>query len=141
MYPSEHYAYWQYTLGWTDFFFGQFGGNFTIEEILEDTVHIGDVSRAGSALVEVTQPRVSCYKLATKMGLLQFPKLFLVSKRTGFYFRVLEEGEVGAGDVIERIRADPEGRTAQEIIHLRYFDQDNLEGARKVLRLRALSPG
>src|SRR6266849_8207726 len=141
VYPSEHYAYWQYTLGRADFFFGQFGENFTVEVMSEDTVHIGDVFRVGSSLVQVTQPRVPCYKLATKMDLPQFPKLFLASKRTGFYLSVLEEGDVGAGDAIERINADPEGITVQEIVHLRYFDQDNLEGARKVLRLRALSPG
>ena len=141
VYPSEHYAYWQYTLRRTDFFFGQFGENFTVEGMSEDTVHIGDVFRVGSALVQVTQPRVPCYKLATKMDLPQFPKLFLASKRTGFYLSVLEEGDVGAGDAIERISADPEGITVREIVHLRYFDQENLEGARRVLRLRALSPG
>lgn len=71
----------------------------------------------------------------------EFPKMFLASGRPGFYVRVLEEGEVGAGDVIERVTRDPHGMTVQEVCHLLYFDLKNLEGAKKALRIRALSPG
>jgi MOSC domain-containing protein YiiM len=140
-YSVENYDYWMRELGRTDFTIGQFGENFTVEGMLEDEIHIGDVFRAGGALVEVTQPRVPCYKLGIKMGLRGFEKAFLASGRVGFYLRVLEEGEVGAGDVVERIRADPERMTVREICHLLYFDPENLEGARKALRIRALSPG
>ena len=107
----------------------------------EDVIYIGDVLRVGSALVEVTQPRVPCYKLGIKMDLARFPKLFLSSGRVGYYPRVLEEGEVGAGDVLERIRSDPERMTVREMNHLLYFEPDNLDGARKALLLKALSPG
>jgi MOSC domain-containing protein YiiM len=107
----------------------------------EDEIHIGDVFRVGDALVEVTQPRVPCYKLGIKMGLSGFEKRFLTSCRVGFYLRVLEEGEVGAGDGLDRVRPDPERMTVREICRLLYFDPENLEGARKALRIRALSPG
>jgi MOSC domain-containing protein YiiM len=104
-------------------------------------IHVGDVFRVGSALIEVTQPRVPCYKLGLKMGLSGFEKRFLASCRVGFYMRVLEEGGVGAGDVFERVRTDPERMTVREICRLLYFDSENLEGTRRALRIRALSPG
>ena len=141
VYSIENHDYWKGELGRTDFTFGQFGENFTVEEMLEDDIHIGDVFRLGSALVEVTQPRVPCYKLGIKMGLAKFPKMFLASCRVGFYLRVLEEGEVGAGDVFDRAKIDPERMTVREVCHLLYFDPKNLEGARKALRIQALSPG
>jgi MOSC domain-containing protein YiiM len=140
-YPVENYEYWKRELGRTDLAYGQFGENFTVEGMVEDEVHIGDVFRVGDALVEVTQPRVPCYKLGIKMGLPKFVKMFLASCRVGFYLRVLEEGEVGAGDVVYRVRADPGRTTVREMCHLLYFDPENLEGARKALHIRALSPG
>ena len=140
-YSIENYDYWKRALGRTDFTFGQFGENFTVEGMLEDEIHVGDVFRVGSALVEVTQPRVPCYKLGIKMGLSGFEKKFLASCQVGFYLRVLEEGEVGAGDVFERVGIDPERMTVRETCHLLYFDTKNLDGARKALRIRALSPG
>jgi MOSC domain-containing protein YiiM len=140
-YSVENYEYWKRELGRADLAFGQFGENFTVEGMLEDEVHVGDVYRVGGALVEVTQPRVPCYKLGIKMGLRGFEKMFLASYRVGFYLRVLEEGEVGAGDVLDRVRTDPERMTVREICRLLYFDPENLEGARKALRIRALSPG
>jgi MOSC domain-containing protein YiiM len=140
-YSVENYEHWKRELGREDLAFGQFGENFTVEGMPEDEVHIGDVFRVGGALVEVTQPRVPCYKLALKMGLKGFEKRFLASCRVGFYLRVLEEGEVGAGDGVDRVRIDPERITVREMCHLLYFDPENLEGARKALRIRALSPG
>jgi MOSC domain-containing protein YiiM len=109
--------------------------------MLEDMIHVGDVFRVGDALVEVTQPRVPCYKLGIKMGVSGFEKKFLASCRVGFYLRVLEQGEVGAGDAFGRVRTDPERMTVREICHLLYFEPENLEGATKALRIRALSPG
>jgi MOSC domain-containing protein YiiM len=140
-YSIENYDYWKRELGRTGFTFGQFGENLTVEGMLDDAIYIGDQFRVGSALVEVTQPRVPCFKLGIRMGMPQFPKLFLASNRPGFYLRVLEEGEVGAGDVIERITSDHERMTVREVCHLLYFDPKNVEGARKALRIQALSPG
>ena len=141
VYSLENYDYWKRQLGRNDFSYGQFGENFTVEEMLEDQVHVGDVFRVGTALVEITQPRVPCFKLAMKMQRPDFLKLFMPSERVGFYFRVLEEGEVGAGDVLERVKVGPEQMTVREMFHLLYFDPDNLEGARKALRIPAMSPG
>jgi MOSC domain-containing protein YiiM len=140
-YSVENYDNWKRELGGTDFAFGQFGENFTVEGMTEDEIHVGDVFRVGDALVEVTQPRVPCYKLGIKMGLSRFEKKFLANCRVGFYLRVLQEGEVGAGDSIDRLKTDPERMTVREICHLLYFDSGNLEGARKALRIHALSPG
>ena len=140
-YSIEKYGYWKRELGLTDFTLGKFGENFTVEGMAEDRIHVGDVFRVGGALVEVTQPRAPCYKLGIKIGLPRFVKMFLVSCQVGFYLRVLDKGEVGAGDVFERVRTGPERMTVREICHLLYFDPENLGGARKALRIRALSPG
>ncbi len=141
VYSFENYAYWARILERTDLRFGQFGENFTVEGMLDDEVHVGDRFRIGSALFEVTQPRVPCYKLAIKMGVEGFYNRILKSGRPGFYFRVLEEGEVGAGDIVERIRVDPGGMTVGQVSNLLYYDKDDLDGARRVLRIEALSPG
>jgi MOSC domain-containing protein YiiM len=139
VYPSEHYVAWAHELGRSDLAFGQFGENLTVEGMLEETVHIGDTFRIGGALFEITQPRVPCYKLGIKMGSAQFPKTFLASNRTGYYVRVLEEGQVGAGDSIERITTDTERMTVQQTVRLAFFEQDDVAMLEKVLRIRALS--
>jgi MOSC domain-containing protein YiiM len=141
VYSTENYDHWKRELGRDDFSYGQFGENFTVEGMLEDNVHVGDVFRVGTALVEVTQPRVPCFKLAMKMGMPEFLKVFMPSGRVGFYFRVLEEGEVGAGDALERVKVGPEQMTVREMFHLLYFTKQKLEGARKALRIPAMSPG
>ncbi len=141
VYPFEHYDYWKHKLGRQDLAYGQFGENFTVAQMLEDQVHIGDIFRIGNAVVQITQPRVPCYKLAIKMNLPKFPKLFMASGRTGFYLRVLQAGEVGAGDAIERIEIDPGKMTVQEIFHLAFRDHDDREALDRALRLRGLSPG
>ncbi len=141
VYSREHYGHWMRELNRNDFTDGQFGENFTVEGMLEDEIHIGDVFSVGGAKVEVTQPRAPCFKLGIRMGMPSFLKLFLTSGRVGFYLRVLEEGEVGAGDVLERVAIDPERMTVREINNLLYFDQGNVEGGKKALRIQALSPG
>jgi MOSC domain-containing protein YiiM len=141
VYTVENYQFWKNELRRDDFSFGQFGENFTVEGMLEDQIHVGDIFRVGSALVQVTQPRVPCFKLGIRMNMTKFPKLFLVSGRIGFYFRVLEEGEVGAGDAIELVRTDPNRMTVREINHLLYFDGKNLIDAKRALAIEALSPG
>ena len=140
-YSIENYDHWRHELGRNEFAFGQFGENFTVEGMMEDDIHIGDVFRVGEALVEVTQPRPPCFKLGIKMGMAGFPKLFLASGRVGFYLRVLEEGEVGAGDMFERTGRDPEQVTVREMSRLLFFEPENLEVAKRALRVRALSPG
>jgi MOSC domain-containing protein YiiM len=139
-YSIENYEYWKRELGRDDFTYGQFGENFTVEGMLEDVVHLGDVFRVGGAMVQISEPRAPCAKLALKMGLAQFPKRFLASERVGFYLRVLREGEVGAGDVIERVETDPARMTVRQFVHLAYFDEGNLEGLRRALRIQALPP-
>ncbi len=141
IYSIDNYAYWERELGRTDFKIGQFGENFTVEGMQDGGIHIGDLFRMGTARFEVSQPRVPCYKLALKMGVEGFYNKILESGRLGFYFRVLEEGEVGAGDTIERVKGDPIGMTIVEVNKLMYFDKDNLDGFRKALDVKALSPG
>jgi len=140
-YSIENYDHWRRELGRDGFAFGQFGENFTVKGMVEDGIHIGDVFRVGDALVEVSQPRPPCFKLGIKMGMAGFPKQFLASGRVGFYLRVLEEGEVGAGDVFERVKSDLERITVREMSRLLFFEPENLEGAKRALRVRALSPG
>ena len=139
-YPFEHYAYWQQELHRDDLAYGQFGENLTVEGLLEAAVHIGDIFQIGAVKLQITQPRVPCFKLAYKMGLPEFPKQFLESRRVGFYFRVLEEGEITAGDAITRIEDAPEPMSVTEIVNLRYFDRDNHEKIAQARKLPALSP-
>ena len=127
VYPIEHYNYWKRELGRDDLTYGKFGENLTVEGMLEDTVHIGDIFRIGEALVEVSQPRVPCFKLGMKMRDPQIVKPFLESERVGFYVRVLEEGEVGAGDTIERTKVGEGQMTVKEIVHLRHFDNSTTQ--------------
>ena len=140
VYDLESYRYWRRELGRDDLANGHFGENLTVEGMPDDQIHIGDVFRVGNALLEVAQPRTPCFKLEMKMGLPGFSRQFLISGRLGFYFRVLEEGEVGAGDPIERVQVGPERITVREFAHLYYFDYDNQEKIRRVLRLPSLPP-
>ena len=141
VYAFENYAHWETELGGTDFELGQFGENFTVEGMLDDEIHIGDRFRVGTAVFEVSQPRVPCYKLAIKMNHDGFYNLLLQHGRPGFYFRVLTEGEVGAGDTIHRLSSHPEAITVRQMSHLLYFEKDDLDGARRALQIDALSPG
>ena len=140
-YPFEHYAYWERELGRSDFTSGQFGENFTVEGMLDDDICVGDVFRIGGALLEVSQPRIPCYKLAIKMGVDGFQNRFLQSGKVGFYLRVLEEGEVEAGDAIKLVRRDPRNLTVAEVSNLLFFDKDNLDAIRQALQIPALSHG
>lgn len=103
VYPSEHYAYWRQELPDRPLPYGSFGENFSTEGLDETTVHIGDRFGIGGAVVEVTQPRMPCYKLGIRFGRADMPKRFHASGRCGFYLAVLQEGEVAAGDTFERI--------------------------------------
>ena len=140
-YSFENYRYWADALGRDDLTIGQFGENFTVEGMLDDEVCIGDVFRIGGALVEVSQPRIPCYKLAIKIGIEGFQNRFLKSGRVGFYLRVLEEGEVAADDPIVLVRAEPNAMTVREVSDLLYFDKGNLEATRRALQIPALAHG
>jgi len=142
VYSIENYRYWANRLGRTNFEpAAQFGENFTVEGMTEDVVHIGDVFRIGGALVEVSQPRPPCFKLGVRMGIPDFHKQFAESCRVGFYLRVLEEGEVGAGDAIEPVRRGEPPMSVLETMRVLYFEPENVADARRALEISALSPG
>jgi len=106
-YPSEHYPYWRKELDVDVLPWGAFGENLTTEGLLETEVGIGDRYRIGTTLLEVSQPRIPCHKLALRHGRVDLPKRFLRSGRSGFYFRIVEEGRLTVGDPIERVHRDP----------------------------------
>ena len=141
VYSFDHYAFWSNELRRSDLGYGQFGENFTVEAMLDEDTRIGDQFRIGSALFEVTQPRVPCYKLAMKMNVEGFYTRILESGRLGFYFRVVEEGVVTAGDTITKEVSDTNGMTVSEANKLMYFDKDNLDAMRKAVGIKAFSPG
>ncbi len=124
-YPSEHYECWRRELPGTSLPFGMFGENLTTEGLDESVVRIGDRFRIGSAELLVTQPRVPCHKLAIKFGRADIIKRFLASGRSGFYFSVVQEGDVGAGDAIERRAHDENGLTVADIVRLYAGDTDD----------------
>src|SRR3954471_3716400 len=141
VYPTESHRYWQEQLRRTDFVHGQFGENFTIEGLPDDTVCIGDRYRIGSALFEITQPRVTCYRIGIRMNEPRMPALLTSSGRPGFYFRVLQEGDVGAGDEIVKVSDGPERMTVAEINALLYSPDHPHGRLERALRIEALSPG
>ncbi|MGE5848609.1 MAG: MOSC domain-containing protein [Candidatus Methylomirabilota bacterium] len=143
-YPSEHYGYWRQELPGMDLPWGMFGENFTTEGLREDQVNIGDRFRIGSAEVMVTEPRLPCYKLGVKFGREDIVKRFLQSGRTGFYVAVLREGEVGAGDGIERIGRDGNSLTVPDITRLyvtKKYSHTDLKLLQRATQLEALPDG
>lgn len=138
-YPLEHYAHWAQALGQPEWPPGQFGENLTLTGFSEDAVRIGDEIAIGEAVVQVSQPRTPCYKLAHKMGLPEFPKQFLASGRIGFYLRVLREGRIRAGDDATLVTTDPDAFSVRDLSYLRYFDHGNVEGYRRAAGMEALS--
>src|SRR5438270_10369965 len=121
VYQIDSYRYWEKQLGRRDFVFGQFGENFTVEGLPDDEVCIGDRYRIGGALFEVTQPRVTCYRVGIRMDEPRMAALLVEHHRPGFYFRVLEEGEVRAGDDAMRIATGPEAMTVADVNALLYL--------------------
>jgi ferredoxin-NADP reductase/MOSC domain-containing protein YiiM/ferredoxin len=141
VYQIESYRYWQEFLGRDDFTYGQFGENFTVDGLADDEVCIGDRYRIGSALFEVSQPRVTCYRVGIRMDEPRMPSLLVARRRPGFYLRVLEEGEVGADDTIERVERGPEQMTVAEIDGLLYLPNHSRRNLIRALRIPALSEG
>lgn len=141
VYQIESYRYWQEKLGRSGFAYGQFGENFTVEGLADDAVCIGDRYRIGSALFEVTQPRVTCYRIGIRMDEPRMPALLTSSGRPGFYLRVLEEGEVGAGDEITKVAGAAERMTVAEINALLYSGNHPRDRLEQALRIKALATG
>jgi ferredoxin-NADP reductase/MOSC domain-containing protein YiiM len=141
VYQIESYRYWQNQLGRTDLAYGAFGENFTVESLPDDEVCIGDRYRVGRALFEVTQPRVTCYRVGIRMNEPQMAALLVSHDRPGFYFRVLEEGEVEAGDEIVRVMREPERMTVAEVNALLYKPGHPADRLERALRIPALSAG
>jgi ferredoxin-NADP reductase/MOSC domain-containing protein YiiM len=141
VYQMDSYHYWERELERSDFTFGQFGENFTVEGLADGEVCVGDRYRIGGALFEVTQPRVTCYRVGIRMDEPRMAALLVAHQRPGFYFRVLEEGEVGAGDEIVRVAQGPERMTVAAINALLYLPWPAKGDIERALRISASSPG
>lgn len=138
LYPSEHYAGWSMDLPETTLAWGAFGENFTTEGLLETTVSIGDRYRVGSAVVRVTTPRLPCYKLAAKFQRDDMIARMVHSGRCGFYFAVVEEGEVGAGDEFELLDREEPTLTVAEVNRLYTGKSPSRESLQRGLHVRLL---
>jgi len=141
VYQVDSYRYWQNQLGRNDFAYGQFGENFTVDGLSDAEVCIGDRYRIGGALFEVTQPRVTCYRVGIRMNEPEMAAMLVKHGRPGFYFRVLEEGEVEAGDEITRVASGPERMSVFEINALLYMPGHPRNQLERALRIPALSAG
>jgi ferredoxin-NADP reductase/MOSC domain-containing protein YiiM len=141
VYQIESYRYWQEQLGRDDFSYGQFGENFTVRGLADDQVCIGDRYRIGDALFEVTQPRVTCYRVGIRMDDPRMPALLVSHRRPGFYLRVLREGAVRAGDGIVQVASGPEAMTVAEVDALLYLPGHPRQRVRQALRIPALPDG
>jgi ferredoxin-NADP reductase/MOSC domain-containing protein YiiM len=141
VYQIESYRYWEQQLRRSDFTYGQFGENFTVEGLADDEVCIGDRYQIGEAIFEVTQPRVTCFRVGIRMGEPAMPSLLVAHHRPGFYLRVLKEGLVTAGDEIVRLSVGPEHVTVAEIDGLLYLPNRSRRRLERALRIPALSEG
>jgi ferredoxin-NADP reductase/MOSC domain-containing protein YiiM len=141
VYQVESYRYWQDVLGRDDFTIGQFGENLTVSGMPDDEVCVGDRYRVGSAVVEVSQPRVTCYKIGIRMGDERMPALLVKHRRPGFYFRVIEEGALRAGDGIMKMSDGPGRMSVADVDSLLYTPDHPIENLDRALRIEALSVG
>jgi len=137
-YPFEHYAQWERELGRSGFTPGMFGENLTVSGAMEEMIYIGDTLRIGTAVLQVTHPRTPCFKLAHKFGRPQFIKEFLLSGRSGYYLRIVEEGELGAGDAIEFVSRDPQRVTVRGLLGLTDLKEINSDLAVRAMQVDAL---
>jgi MOSC domain-containing protein YiiM len=133
-YPAEHYRYWKEQLPDGELPYGVFGENLTTEGIIEEAVSIGDQFRVGSAVLQVTQPRMPCFKLGIRFGLSSMVKRFWQSGRSGIYFSVVEEGDVAAGDSVDKIAAGPEEISVADVVRLYRGDETSAELLERALR-------
>lgn len=138
-YSSEHYDYWRRDFPDKELLWGMFGENLTTEGLTEDNVHVGDRFRIGTTVLMVTQPRLPCYKLGMRFGHADMPERFLATGHTGFYFAVVEEGEIGAGDIVKPTEKDPNQISIATILRL-YIDKDHQDARllERILQIEAL---
>src|ERR1700677_3737624 len=141
VYQLDSYSYWAKQLQRQDLEYGHFGENLTVEGLADSEVCIGDRYRIGRALFEVTQPRVTCYRVGIRMNNPQMAALLVSHKRPGFYFRVIEEGEIGAGDEITKVADGPERVSVAEIDGLLFLPGHSLDQLQRALRIPSLSAG
>lgn len=137
-YPSEHYAFWRAEFPEMNLSWGMFGENLTTEGLLEDAVYIGDRFRVGQTELMVTEPRMPCYKLGIKFGRADIIKRFLASRRSGFYFAVMREGMVSAGDALELIGREQQDISVTDITRLYAFEKDDVKALRRAIEVDAL---
>jgi len=138
VYPIQHYAYWKKELPESDLPWGSFGENFSAEGVDEQTVCIGDEFRVGQARLVVTEPRMPCFKLGIKFDRADMVKRFLTSQRTGFYFGVVEEGQVQAGDELERLTKHPDAFPVADVTRLYTTEKANVALLRKAIDVSVL---
>jgi len=138
LYPSEHYEFWKRELPDMGLPWAMFGENFTSEGIFETETNVGDRFRIGSAELMVTQPRMPCYKLGIRFGRADIIRRFLASERTGFYFSVLKEGEVGAGDQLELLEKNTSGVSIVDVTRLYGSEKENVDLLRRAIATEAL---
>ncbi len=137
-YPAEHYPWWREQLPGVELPWGAFGENLTVEGLREDRVHIGDRFRVGTAELVVTQPRMPCFKLGIKFGQ-HIVKKFLRSERSGFYFAVVREGEVGAGDALTLVHEEPSSLTVTDLLRLSLADEVDAAALRRAIAMPGLA--
>jgi MOSC domain-containing protein YiiM len=137
-YPAQHYAFWRGELPDEELGWGSFGENLTVEGLEEESVSIGDEYRVGTAKLVVTEPRMPCFKLGIRFGRADMVKRFLESQRTGFYFGVVEEGHVEAGDSLELLSKHPDGLTVAEVTRLYSTEKGNEALLRKAIAVEVL---
>jgi len=138
-YPAEHYEYWRKQLSDVSLSWGAFGENLTTAGLWEDTLCIGDILRVGSAVLQITQPRMPCYKLQLRFNRDDIIRRFLVSGRSGFYFSVIDPGDVDAGSKVEVLDRDPHGVTVTDIVSLYLGHRRDPELLRRAMNVTSLS--
>jgi MOSC domain-containing protein YiiM len=140
-YPSEHYTFWKKEIKDFEYSWGTFGENLTTEGLLEDLVNIGDQFQIGSAKVIATQPRMPCYKLAVRFGRMDIIRRFMASERSGIYFKVAQEGEIGVEDKIELIKSDENKVTIRDIVRLQTNGGRDTEMMNRAIKVKDLPDG
>lgn len=138
VYTGDHYPYWEKELN-QDLVYGAFGENITVSSMSEEDVCIGDTFELGQAIVQVTQPRQPCFKLAKKYNIPKLPLYFQETGYTGFYFRVLKEGWVSSVDTLKRLQSDPKGVSVAFANRIMHKEKQNIEGVKRILEVNALS--
>ena len=141
VYQTESYDFWKTYLHRDDLEPGAFGENFTVTGLADDDVCIGDRYQIGSAEFEVTQPRVTCYRVGLRLNEPDMPKLLVSQHRPGFYFRVIKEGHVRAGDDIVLTRRGRHRLSVADVDALMYLPNRNIDQLRRIVDLPALSRG